>query len=1160
MKTLENLKLLKNLINIQDKQRFYSTNTYRQYNTYKCKAHNDFYDKICLKCYMDICPKCEKNFHRTHQTIKYEEIFPDNFEIQNLQSQINIYLDALEFLKKELNNWYNGIKEKMECFEQIFKNNEVLKSYDLIMNYSSKNIICLDTIYKFRKIYFNLIDDDNTNNDRNRYIFLKISNYENESLPIYLNFQEIKKLIQNLKNIDKENVKPKNDLMLNYLFTIPSDVTNNSSEKYNSLNNYKISEYSASPIIEKINSNSLCDKSTGYDIFKTKSEIKISDIKKKEFKKIINKTIITDFNIENPKEIKNYNMDTESNIKNIFSQEGKKYNIPTLSKYLNKMGFINTNIDLKKVNSSQNLLNKSSISIKSTKYVNVINLKKSDSTTNFIYKKQNNIQKLSKSAMNSPKVSYKDKNNYYSNNPFKKEISIKGIDYNNKNWYNHPLLTSKKIQKKSYVHKKFKYNNQSNELYFTEIKKDNDFKSKFTQNTNQNMNKMKKYNKELKKEETIYEKPIKQELFKYNTINNIKNNMDESENINEQNSMKIKNESNLLNLIYSPSINRNKSNTNNRLTKINKLNLSFNSNLKKNLPSTKIIKTNITLDNPLKINPKKALYLGLELSDSECKLCIINQKTNDIQILNNFEDNDFSIPVIVSFSENKKEIKIGNAAKKDILKNPSQTIFNLIKFFGKKMKDIKYQSELLPFKIYSTNNEEDKPYIKVNFGPQKDKVIFFEKILIIFLQKVFENFIKKIKLEQEQNNLNVNIKIVLSISVPNYFTYYQRKLLEDMFKKEIISTTNENNNMKFDLDRIYLKNSSNIASLCINYDEIKTNVDNNILILNIDKGNTNISLVSLYKKKNGEKKIIKVKASCGIEKGINNLLEDFMIYIINNRLDLKTKNEIIKSPSTLVKMRYLCKKIKQELLSNDKAYLNMKEIVSENDLVVGINKNEYENILYNFVYDLKHLIIKMIENNNLFLNNFIINEIFYIGDIFKDKKISMDLEQILKQKNLLSKNVYAKRDENLDKVFYGVGGASLFAVNKINDKNNLDTFQFQDISQFNIGIKQYNGTLNYLIKNGDLIPFKNTIKIKIGKSSEIQIYEEDNQTKNKRLIGIFDLDSENIINSYYKENNFNYIEIMIEYEFDEELNFKIKILEGEKFSKELNCKLLLNKS
>ena len=64
------------------------------------------------------------------------------------------------------------------------------------------------------------------------------------------------------------------------------------------------------------------------------------------------------------------------------------------------------------------------------------------------------------------------------------------------------------------------------------------------------MNKKDEYNKELKKEETIYEKPIKQELFKYNTINNIKNHIDESENTNEQNSMKLKNENILL---YLPS-------------------------------------------------------------------------------------------------------------------------------------------------------------------------------------------------------------------------------------------------------------------------------------------------------------------------------------------------------------------------------------------------------------------------------------------------------------------------------------------------------------------------------------------------------------------------------------------------------------------------------
>ena len=47
------------------------------------------------------------------------------------------------------------------------------------------------------------------------------------------------------------------------------------------------------------------------------------------------------------------------------------------------------------------------------------------------------------------------------------------------------MLTISKTHKKTYVHKNFKNNNQSNELFFTEIKNNNDFKSKFIQDTNQ---------------------------------------------------------------------------------------------------------------------------------------------------------------------------------------------------------------------------------------------------------------------------------------------------------------------------------------------------------------------------------------------------------------------------------------------------------------------------------------------------------------------------------------------------------------------------------------------------------------------------------------------------------------------------------------------------
>ena len=118
------------------------------------------------------------------------------------------------------------------------------------------------------------------------------------------------------------------------------------------------------------------------------------------------------------------------------------------------MGIINTHSDLHKINSSKNLLNKSSISIKSIK---IPNLKNSSSNKNFIYKKQNNILKGIKSAMNSPKPDNINKNDFI----------------NNKKWYNNPLLTNKKTQMKTYVHKKFKNIVNNNDLNFTEIKKDN---------------------------------------------------------------------------------------------------------------------------------------------------------------------------------------------------------------------------------------------------------------------------------------------------------------------------------------------------------------------------------------------------------------------------------------------------------------------------------------------------------------------------------------------------------------------------------------------------------------------------------------------------------------------------------------------------------------
>jgi hypothetical protein len=274
------------------------------------------------------------------------------------------------------------------------------------------------------------------------------------------------------------------------------------------------------------------------------------------------------------------------------------------------------------------------------------------------------------------------------------------------------------------------------------------------------------------------EKLMKQELFENDNINAISNNKNELEVNKEQNSMKTINKTHLLNLIYSPSSNRNNINAN-KLSKINKLNLYKNNNTnQKIMPNPpKIIK--IPKNTPIIMNSQKELFLGLELTNSNCKLGFINQKLNEIQLINFSEEDNYSSPFIVSFSDNKKEIKIGKEAQNDLMKNPSQTIFNIIKLFTSNPNEI--QKEILPYKIYFTKNEENKAYIKINFGPQKDKIIYIEKIISIYFQKLFEKFIQRIKFENEINK--ADIKIILVIALPNYFTFYHRKLIEEIFKQ-----------------------------------------------------------------------------------------------------------------------------------------------------------------------------------------------------------------------------------------------------------------------------------------------------------------------------------------------------------------------------------------
>ena len=562
--------------------------------------------------------------------------------------------------------------------------------------------------------------------------------------------------------------------------------------------------------------------------------------------------------------------------------------------------------------------------------------------------------------------------------------------------------------------------------------------------------------------------------------------------------------------------------------------------------------------------------MGLELGNSECKIGIVNQNTSEIQLVC-FDEDKYSIPTLISFGQNKKEIKIGYKADEDLFNNPSQTIFNIVKFFGQKYNDIKGKNNLWPFKIYSTTDGENKPYIKINFGPQKDKIFYFEKILSLFLQKLFEFVFNKVKLENNSNynteekkkgendedlNKNINkLNIILVLTIPNYFTYYQRQLIEKIIQTEIFPKLNDNNNenikiygnYKINLLEIKIENASSIASVCLNsnYDNnpLIKNQTKNILILNLDGGSANVSITSFNNQ--NDKQIYEVKAINGLTKGGTDLIDDLMFEILK-KFENNIKKEILESPLALVKMRKICQKLRFNLSLKEKDSFNIVQILDNYDSIIEINRQDYENASSNLYNNIQILIYDAL--NNAKLKEKDINDIIFIGELCREKKLEKIIEQLFKQENRLYEELIYSNYMDNEKDFYIVGGAAYHALNYINNNK----YYFNDISVFNIGIQTYTGDLSYIIVKGQNIPIKNTKTIKLDIENELKIYEKyDNENKDIKLIGKIEINND-------KENKmkYGYREIKIQYEINENNQLFISIFNGEKYENKIKMELL----
>ena len=268
-------------------------------------------------------------------------------------------------------------------------------------------------------------------------------------------------------------------------------------------------------------------------------------------------------------------------------------------------------------------------------------------------------------------------------------------------------------------------------------------------------------------------------------------------------------------------------------------------------------------------------------------------------------------PSYVAFTEDER--LIGDAAKNQTARNPTNTVFDAKRLIGRKFSDHSVQEDmkLWPFKVES--GEDEKPMICVQFKGEFKK-FQAEQISSMVLQKmkaIAEEFLGK------------PVKSAV-ITVPAYFNDSQRQATKDA---GTISGINV----------LRIINEPTAAAIAYGLDR-QQEQERNILIFDLGGGTFDVSLLAI------EEGIFEVKATNGHThlggEDFDNKLVEFCMADFKK----KTGLDISKNARALRRLRTQCEKAKRILSSAHQAPIECETLHEGEDYNTNLSRAKFEEL------------------------------------------------------------------------------------------------------------------------------------------------------------------------------------------------------------------------